>query len=326
MPKGADMVRYYWTDNLGRLVETLVELAEDVGFRSPVVHGSGMRGQACPACRVSLLRAGCRERWQDAARADGHLCEAARQTARGRAQGLRLLKTKLNTRVGEFEGRLTDSWGGIRPPSGQKFVGKNFPCDRWYQSQFPTGSVDTLRIRVDSLQVAVERCLVRMRPESSVAKDVIILNDVVDMKLVALKDEVNLIKRVMGKEDDRVPQSKITNGSDPDRKKKESGCEKGKSSKTGRDGKFKKKKKEEGKVECFAANTNDDEEEGGSTRVNSLQLLSALQEKPLPKHKGLMYVQKPGLSLTQHFNRLKAVNSEVKPMRGIASMNLKVGI
>ncbi|KAK4428335.1 hypothetical protein Salat_1133100 [Sesamum alatum] len=169
----------------------------------------------------------------------------------------------------------------------------------------------------------------------SIIEDVSILTDVVDMKFVALKDEVNLPKHAVRKEEDRAPQSKtelrrrcvkdlssaivaadmlvdfgITNNSDPDRKKKDFGREKGKSSKTGKDGKFKKKKKEvtvsgdketvqpvfdkskkacylcnndhcmrdcpkRGKLNTLVAKRNDDDE-GGSTQVNPLQLLSAL--------------------------------------------------
>ncbi|KAK4421846.1 hypothetical protein Salat_2135200 [Sesamum alatum] len=234
----------------------------------------------------------------------------------------------------------------------------------------PHSMVDTLHIRVDSLQRAVDAMLSAIEDRVvSIVEDVDILNDTVNMKLVALSDEVNLIKRAVGKEDDRVPQSK------------------GKSSKTGRDGKFKKKKKEVtvsgnkdsiqptfdkskkgcylcnsdhrmrdfpkwGKLNALVADTNNEEEEGGSTRVNPLQLLSALKEKPLPKHKGLMYVrvqlngkevmamvdtgvthnfvadreiQMLGRSLTQHSSRLEAVNSEAKPIRGIASVDLEVG-
>ncbi|KAL0294924.1 UNVERIFIED_CONTAM: hypothetical protein Sradi_6859800 [Sesamum radiatum] len=77
----------------------------------------------------------------------------------------------------------------------------------------------------------------------------------------------------------------------------------------------------------------DDDNEGGSSQVNPLQLLGVMQEKP-PKQKGLMYIrvqingkvlmamvdtgtthdvvvdreiQKLGLTLTQHSNRIKTV-------------------
>ncbi|KAK4425105.1 hypothetical protein Salat_1704300 [Sesamum alatum] len=47
-----------------------------------------------------------------------------------------------------------------------------------------------------------------------------------------------------------------------------------------------------GKLNVLVAENNDgDDDEGGSTRVNPLQLLTALQEKPPPKQKGLLYVQ-----------------------------------
>ncbi|KAL0364744.1 UNVERIFIED_CONTAM: Retrovirus-related Pol polyprotein from transposon.6 [Sesamum angustifolium] len=85
-------------------------------------------------------------------------------------------------------------------------------------------------------------------------------------------------------------------------------------------------------------------------RVNPLQLVSALQERP-PTQKGLMYVrvqingkavmamldsgathnfvadreiQKLGLTLAQHASRIKAVNS-AKPIQGAACVELKVG-
>ncbi|KAL0328234.1 UNVERIFIED_CONTAM: Transposon Ty3-G Gag-Pol polyprotein [Sesamum calycinum] len=94
-----------------------------------------------------------------------------------------------------------------------------------------------------------------------------------------------------------------------------------------------------------------DDDEGGSPRVNPLQLVSALQERS-PTQKGLMYVrvhingkavmamldsgatynfvanreiQKLGLTLTQHSSRIKAVNSEAKPIQGAACVELKVG-
>ncbi|KAK4380950.1 RNA-directed DNA polymerase [Sesamum angolense] len=103
-----------------------------------------------------------------------------------------------------------------------------------------------------------------------------------------------------------------------------------------------------GKLNALVAEADDDE--GGSTRVIPQQLVSALQERP-PKHKGLMYVrvqingkavmamlylgvthnfvadreiQKLGLTLPQHSSRIKAVNSKVKPIQGVACVELKV--
>ncbi|KAL0393057.1 UNVERIFIED_CONTAM: hypothetical protein Sradi_2528500 [Sesamum radiatum] len=104
-----------------------------------------------------------------------------------------------------------------------------------------------------------------------------------------------------------------------------------------------------GKLNALVAEADDDE--GGSTRVNPLQLVSAMQEKP-PKQKGLMYarvqvnvkammamldsgathnfvadreIQKLGLILAQHSSRIKAVNLEAKPIQGVACVELKVG-
>ncbi|KAL0423508.1 UNVERIFIED_CONTAM: hypothetical protein Sradi_0885600 [Sesamum radiatum] len=123
---------------------------------------------------------------------------------------------------------------------------------------------------------------------------------------------------------DRLVDFRVTNNSDPEKKKKDSGKEKGKSGKGWKDGKFKKKKHQEvtgsenketvqsnvdrtkkgcylcngdhrmrdcpkrGKLNALVAEADDDE--GGSPRVNPLQLVSALQERP-PTQKGLMYVR-----------------------------------
>ncbi|KAK4391962.1 Transposon Ty3-G Gag-Pol polyprotein [Sesamum angolense] len=149
---------------------------------------------------------------------------------------------------------------------------------------------------------------------------------------------------------DRLVDFRVTNNSDQEKKNKDSGKEKGKSGNGWKDGKFKKKKHQErGKLNALVAEADDDE--GGSPRVNPLQLVSALQERP-PTQKGLMYVrvqingkavmamldsgathnfvadreiQKLGLTLAQHSSRIKAVNSEAKPIQGMACVELKVG-
>ncbi|KAL0307325.1 UNVERIFIED_CONTAM: hypothetical protein Sradi_6149800 [Sesamum radiatum] len=91
--------------------------------------------------------------------------------------------------------------------------------------------------------------------------------------------------------------------------------------------------------------------EGRSSRINPLQLLGAMQEKP-PKQRGLLYfrvqingevvmamldtgathkfvadrdIQKLGLTLAQHSSRIKAVNSEAKLIQGVVCVDLKVG-
>ncbi|KAL0413714.1 UNVERIFIED_CONTAM: Transposon Ty3-I Gag-Pol polyprotein [Sesamum radiatum] len=128
------------------------------------------------------------------------------------------------------------------------------------------------------------------------------------------------------------------------KKKKDAGKDKGKSGKVGKDGKFKKKRNKEVagtcskdtaqpsmdriKKGCYLCNGNHrmrdcpkreklsahvaeaDDDEGGYSRANPLQLLGALQEKP-PK---------------QGLNRIKAVNSEAKLIQGMASVDLKVGL
>ncbi|KAK4431227.1 hypothetical protein Salat_0884800 [Sesamum alatum] len=91
-----------------------------------------------------------------------------------------------------------------------------------------------------------------------------------------------------------------------------------------------------GKLNALVVEADDDDDEGEPSRVNPLQLLSAMQEKP-PNQKGWLYVrvlvngkevmamidtdathnfvaereiQKLGLSLTQHCSRIKAVNRQ----------------
>ncbi|KAK4403121.1 hypothetical protein Sango_1052800 [Sesamum angolense] len=123
---------------------------------------------------------------------------------------------------------------------------------------------------------------------------------------------------------DRLVDFRVPNNCDLEKKKKDSGKKKGKSSKGWKDGKFKKKKHQEvtgsenketvqpnvdktkkgcflcngdhrmrdcpkrGKLNALVAEADDDE--GGSTKVNPLQLVSALQERPAIQ-KGLMYVR-----------------------------------
>ncbi|KAL0416524.1 UNVERIFIED_CONTAM: hypothetical protein Slati_3484300 [Sesamum latifolium] len=105
-----------------------------------------------------------------------------------------------------------------------------------------------------------------------------------------------------------------------------------------------------GKLNALVAEM-DDDDGGGSSWVNPLELLGVMQKKP-PKQKDLMHaqvqindkevmemldtgathnfvadreIQKLGLTLTQHSNCIKAVNSEAKPIQGVACVDLKVG-
>ncbi|KAK4397585.1 RNA-directed DNA polymerase [Sesamum angolense] len=182
---------------------------------------------------------------------------------------------------------------------------------------------------------------------------------------------------------DRLVDFRVTSSSEPEKKKKDSGKEKGKFGMGWKDGKFKKKKNQEGsgnketaqpnvdktKKGCYLCNGDHHmrdcpkrgklnalvvkvgDDEGGSTKLNPLQLVSVMQEK-LSKRKGLMYVrvqingkavmamldtgathnfvgdreiQKLRLTLTQHSNRIKAMNLEMKPIQGVACVELKVG-
>ncbi|KAL0352155.1 UNVERIFIED_CONTAM: Transposon Ty3-I Gag-Pol polyprotein [Sesamum calycinum] len=133
---------------------------------------------------------------------------------------------------------------------------------------------------------------------------------------------------------DRLVDFRVTNNSDPEKKRRILERRRG---------------SPRGKLNALVAEADDDE--GGSPRVNPLQLVSALQERP-PTQKGLMHVrvqingkavmamldsgaihnfvadreiQKLGLTLAQHSSRIKAVNLEAKPIQGAAGVELKVG-
>ncbi|KAL0380934.1 UNVERIFIED_CONTAM: hypothetical protein Sangu_0157700 [Sesamum angustifolium] len=162
---------------------------------------------------------------------------------------------------------------------------------------------------------------------------------------------------------DRLVDFWVANSSDPEKKKKDSGKEKGKSGKGWKDGKFKKNKNQEvtglgnketvqpnvdrtkkgcylyngdhhmrdcpkrGKLNALVAEADDDE--GGSTRVNPLQLINGKAVMAM-LDSGVTHnfvadreIQKLGLTLAQHFNRIKTVNSEAKPIQGVACVELK---
>ncbi|KAK4439031.1 hypothetical protein Salat_0237800 [Sesamum alatum] len=64
---------------------------------------------------------------------------------------------------------------------------------------------ETLRIRVDALQRAADAMPNAVEARvGSVIDDVNILSDTMDVKLGALQDEVNLLKRVVCKTDDQL--------------------------------------------------------------------------------------------------------------------------
>ncbi|KAL0305330.1 UNVERIFIED_CONTAM: hypothetical protein Sangu_3037600 [Sesamum angustifolium] len=129
---------------------------------------------------------------------------------------------------------------------------------------------------------------------------------------------------------DRLVDFRVANSSDPEKKKKDSG-------------KKRRNLASDGGMESLRKRK--------TRRLNPLQLVSAMQERP-PKQKGLMYVrvqingkavmamldssathnfvadreiQKLGLTLAQHSSRIKTVNSEAKPIQGVACEELKVG-
>ncbi|KAL0325444.1 UNVERIFIED_CONTAM: RNA-directed DNA polymerase [Sesamum radiatum] len=99
-----------------------------------------------------------------------------------------------------------------------------------------------------------------------------------------------------------------------------------------------------GKLNALVAEA-DDDDEGRPSRVNTLQLLGAMQESLLyvqvqvngkvvmsMLHTGATHnfladreIQNLGLTLTQHSSRIKAVNSKVKSIQGVACVDLKMG-
>ncbi|KAG8391291.1 hypothetical protein BUALT_Bualt01G0172700 [Buddleja alternifolia] len=187
---------------------------------------------------------------------------------------------------------------------------------------------------------------------------------------------------------DRLVDFRVVGGPDSEKKKsKDGGKDKGKNGKYGKDGKSKFKKAKDAasgskpkesqpeidrsRKGCFicggdhlmrdcpkrsklnALMTEDDDsgKDVAPSRVNPLQLLSAIQGKS-PNHKGLMYVkisvngqvvmamidtgathnfvaereiQKLGLNVSEHSSRIKAVNSEAKPIKGMATVDLVIG-
>ncbi|KAL0302206.1 UNVERIFIED_CONTAM: hypothetical protein Sangu_3114400 [Sesamum angustifolium] len=236
--------------------------------------------------------------------------------------------------------------------------------------------MDTLHLRVETLQKTMGEWLDMLdKRVTSATEEASILTDAVDVRVDGVQAEVNLLKRVVGQDEncalclrdcrlglrrsqgvkdllsviavaDRLVDFWVANSSDLEKKKEDFGKEKGKFGKGWKDGKFKKKKHPE--LNALVAEADDDE--GGSTRVNPLQLVSASQERPA-KQKGLMYVgvqingkaviamldsgashnfvadreiQKLGLTLAQHCNLIKEVNSEAKPIQGVACVELKV--
>ncbi|KAK4384457.1 hypothetical protein Sango_3058500 [Sesamum angolense] len=157
---------------------------------------------------------------------------------------------------------------------------------------------------------------------------------------------------------DRLVDFRVATGCDLEKKKKDSGKEKGKSGKGWKDGKFKKKKHQEvmgsgnketvqpnidrtkkgcyicngdhrmrdcpkrGKLNALVAEADDDE--GGSTRINGKAVMAMLDSGVTHNFVADREIRKLGLTLAQHSSRIKAVNSELKPIQGVACVKLKV--
>ncbi|KAL0368286.1 UNVERIFIED_CONTAM: Transposon Tf2-12 polyprotein [Sesamum calycinum] len=142
---------------------------------------------------------------------------------------------------------------------------------------------------------------------------------------------------------DRLVDFRVTNNSDPEKKKKDSGKEKGKSGKPWKDGKFKKKKHQEvtGSGNKETVQSNFDRTKKGCYlcngdhrmrdcpkrgKLNALWLRPMMMRvDPLGSILCSWEIQKLGLTLAQHSSRIKAVNSEAKPIQGSACVELKVG-
>ncbi|KAL0352121.1 UNVERIFIED_CONTAM: RNA-directed DNA polymerase [Sesamum calycinum] len=148
----------------------------------------------------------------------------------------------------------------------------------------------------------------------------------------------------------RLVDYRVTSGSEPEKKKKDFGKDKGKSGKTKKscylykgDHRMRDCPKR-GKLNALVAEA-DDDDEGRPSRVNTLQLLGAMQGCLLyvqvqvngkvvmsMLHTGATHnfladreIQNLGLTLTQHSSRIKAVNSKVKSIQGVACVDLKMG-
>ncbi|KAL0301977.1 UNVERIFIED_CONTAM: hypothetical protein Sradi_6474500 [Sesamum radiatum] len=153
---------------------------------------------------------------------------------------------------------------------------------------------------------------------------------------------------------------RVSSSSDQEKKKKDFGKEKGKSGKVWKDGKFKKKKNLEvtglgnketvqpnidkikkgyylcnsdhrirdcpkgGKLNALVAEEDDDE--GGSTRVqiSGKTVMSMLDTGATHNFVADREIQKLGLTLAQHSSRIKAANSEAKPIQDDFGVILRV--
>lgn len=107
-----------------------------------------------------------------------------------------------------------------------------------------------------------------------------------------------------------------------------------------------------GNLSALVAEQDHDTEQEGPSRVNPLQVLGALHAEKSNNHKGLMYVsvlingkkvmamvdtgathnfvadrevQRLGLDLSPQASHIKAVNSEAKPIKGVANVKLEIG-
>ncbi|KAL0345421.1 UNVERIFIED_CONTAM: hypothetical protein Sradi_4373400 [Sesamum radiatum] len=146
---------------------------------------------------------------------------------------------------------------------------------------------------------------------------------------------------------DRLVDYRVASGSDPEKKKKYSGKEKGKSGKVWKNRKFKKKRNREvagagskntvqpyvkkSRNGCYLCNgyhrmrdcpkhrkfnalVAEADNEGGSLRVNGKEVMAMLDTGATHNFVADREIQKLGLTLAQDSSRIKAVNSKAKPI------------
>ncbi|KAL0302392.1 UNVERIFIED_CONTAM: hypothetical protein Sangu_3102600 [Sesamum angustifolium] len=143
---------------------------------------------------------------------------------------------------------------------------------------------------------------------------------------------------------------RVTSSFKPEKKKKDSGKEKGKSSKGWKDGKFKRRRTRKGRKIRRLPNLTLTRQRRVVISAMVTTIFGECTARKPPNRKGLMYVrvqingkavmtmldtgathnfvvdreiQKLRLALAQHSSRIKAMNSEAKPIQGVACVELK---
>ncbi|KAL0352120.1 UNVERIFIED_CONTAM: hypothetical protein Scaly_1600700 [Sesamum calycinum] len=208
-PNGAGMVRHSVEQSyrqVGRGAR-LWRAQAGVWARCAQVSTDGCEHKRTTPSRCTWLPIDARRTRQDACRT-WQASRMTRQSQTGLADdgGYTRAVTSKHERC-EFEGRLT-GWSGTRPHSGQKIRSRGQPPESAPAAFF--SRVDTLHVRVDTLQKSLNRWsdVIGERATEAV-EEMSIFTDVVDVKVETLHTEVNLLKEVVGREEDRVPASKV---------------------------------------------------------------------------------------------------------------------